>query len=796
MRNPIVYLHTLSKEDLGALTHVLSRRPDYGIARPSPKWLNRQEQKIEKLPKSLLRTKNVLQRLTISFAERIDERQKQKNEQQGQDQDDRDFLLPPSAILCESHKGFNPFLIRDIFLYLLNECAGDFSNALRLWAGKSPALAAMLTRIDSINALWMSREVFEATFGAAPHDDRFVRVHSNCEACILAAIGANGRILADLHAWLTVRREANKRFNQESKKRESRRRRHSPRLYRVVSAWIGHLKYDDADEVLRWSSQLTVDLRKVWEAIELVRDRQKKQWHKSHKEVRIDRDGSKQTVNEVQGRHLTRDGIPLPHADPEATVLQRNMASMHKNFDAMSVYRPDTLINGGESFSYQVVKNFRQLGSESKAKANANSHAGDQPRPGAPEPGRQSGVPSVERPRESFLNRFEREMPLPTGNDEEYDETNEQEANERDPAAEARSIEHVMDWYGKMAMNQTRTNLDDIDPREIHPAFQRQATAASAMPSPLRLGNNRASYTPPRAGWTGRQSVQSVWTDVSIYTTNDADDVDSAPPMPSIPAQYRHEASGSGDRTPTGTTAANSSGPREANTYAMPGGTHHRVSSSGHGVDVDRDDTFSSHDPTRAPRLDAYRRDPPPPPQTKDGRRKYLFKDDDSEVASRLTATNRKYLKAHRGFKDVPPENNPFVRKESVRRRHQEQSPTSPRSGTPRNEGYAALNREAEGRQHRAYVRDEYDDGPPTPRAAAAPGNGNHPQAAPGNAGTPINRRDLDAEEAEWRHRFKGADDVRPDDSASNVMWRKRGSDDITTLGHFLEQGGDGGRRR
>lgn len=821
MRNAFVYLGDLSKDDVADLTRVLSRRPDYGIARPSTRWLSRQQSKIESLPKSLLRTTNLLHRLTISVAARIERLDENKDGQK---------ILPPSAILCHTHHPLNPYLIRDILLHLANECSGDYTNALRAWPGKTPALAAFLTRIDSINAYWMSKEAFQATFGAPPHDERFVRVLSNCEACILAAIGANGRTLSDLHAWLKIRREANKKYNEDAKKRGSRRRKRSPRLHRLVEAWISHMKPDDAEAVYRGSHVLVPELRSAWSILEKAREqlRQEARQTSVHREIHLSKDGSPAEV-----RQRTRDGLPMPKADLEASALQSNMASLHKGLDVKSVYRADSVVD--EELRPQ--------------------------RPGAPEPQRySSGARSDEPPRESFIRDFEREIPSnPYATDGGYfDETYEHEFDERDPEAEARSVAAVRDWYARMAMNQTQTNLNEMEPNSIHPAFQACQdadlgrpgyAAASAVPQPLRLKKDvytSASADCPKQACdeVGVSSpglkncdTKTEWTDATVYTTASASKqagvgLGSAPPMPQIPTQYTQDhhqrpCSNDSDRKSVG-----NHGLKEPPSLVHSGSTHSSVRSGSRG---------SSPTPATAPpRQPGFGPAPPRPPQTKQDRRKYLFRDDDSDAASRLTETNRNYLRAHRGMRDVSVEDNPFVRSDSVRSQRSRGTASTPpvgsRSGSPqhfqgrgrdgdgegddrpRYEGYAALNAQAEAevrarveQQPQQWRYPEY--GKEAGRGTGIPRDAQHTHGygAPSPRGTTGLRPGAgvpDAQETEWRESW-GRTELRPNDSASNVGWKnhapagppppplprvppppdpkRRPSDDVTTLGAFLK---------
>ncbi|KAI0128756.1 hypothetical protein BJ170DRAFT_580532, partial [Xylariales sp. AK1849] len=249
-----VYVADLSRDDIDRITRVLSRRPDYGIARPLKRWQQRQEQKMQDLPKIALKPKDIFRRSLISLASKINP-----------------GTLPVPAILCKCHERFNALLIRKIFILLAAEVT-EITDRLRAYPGKNQALAAFITRMDSVNAYWISKELFRQCFGADPHDDRFVKIESLCEACILAAVGGNGRTLADLRAHLVARNHHGKYSrNPSSSKSPGDRKWRTPRLLPIVESWIDHLKPEDAQEVRQWSEQIIADLKQVQPALKHYR---------------------------------------------------------------------------------------------------------------------------------------------------------------------------------------------------------------------------------------------------------------------------------------------------------------------------------------------------------------------------------------------------------------------------------------------------------------------------------------------------------------------------------------------
>ncbi|KAH8673778.1 hypothetical protein BX600DRAFT_215464 [Xylariales sp. PMI_506] len=313
----------LSKADIDRLASVLCRRPDYGIAQPSQRWQTRQQEKVATLPKVLLRTKNILKKITLQIVDHIDRQ-----------------LMPPAAVLCSCHARLNPYLIRNLFLLLAAEVSVH-TDRLRALPTKDSTLSDFIDRMDSINAYWMSREVFLKVFGQAPYDNRFVRVLSGCEACILATVGANGRILADLHGQLLSRER------RKEKKKSHRRlsKKSKPRLLRVVDSWIGYLDMPSAEQVHKWSAELLKHFTSIQP--ELRRHRSQVRKHRDVRELIIDH-------GEFRVRRLSREnrasrrshaGIPLPATIQGVQSRGGQLSPTYQSFsDVKSIYRADSML--------------------------------------------------------------------------------------------------------------------------------------------------------------------------------------------------------------------------------------------------------------------------------------------------------------------------------------------------------------------------------------------------------------------------------------------------------------------
>ncbi|KAI0481837.1 hypothetical protein F4859DRAFT_436801 [Xylaria cf. heliscus] len=518
-------IRDLSDELVVHITKVLARRPEYGIAIPSRRWLQRQEEKMKHLPKELLRSSNLLKRLATKIADSIDPN-----------------IVDPRAILCKTHSNLNPFLIRRLFIALAYEVTVH-TDALRSWPGRTlaPELSAFVGRLDSIAALWTEPRLFHEIYGLAPFDGHHVFVRSACEACCLAAVGASGRALADLRAALVDRME---RHRELPSGRE-------PRLYRVVEAWIGHLrKHGEGvgrpEECKALSDAVVSKLRTARPQIEAWRAEQKQRLstlraerRSVYTELRRTKTGARIAALPTTSRHKrrTRDGIPVALANVESAADQRRSA-MYMN-GTRSIYRPDSL--SGYSEVYERQRTVRDLPPG--------------PRSPAPERVRDSRT-SNGLPTQSFLNRFEQEIPI----DDEpgpYDLEVEQEEDERDYEQEERSRAKVQEWWSNI-LRESQLDLGQDDTRSVvtmvHPAFRPGGSyiAESALPDPLHVKKGRAP--PTRTTEDGGTTV-SAWTDCTVHTVGLSTvqpSIENIPSVPKIPSTYKHRGGSSeiGSKTP------------------------------------------------------------------------------------------------------------------------------------------------------------------------------------------------------------------------------------------------------
>lgn len=554
-----VPLRKLTDEEIDALTHLLSRRPNYGIAIPSQKWLSRQQDKVRRLPAILLEPKSRLLRQVkrLSF-----------NARKVLGELDLARPLPERAILCACHERLNPFLIRECFWLLCLEI-GEHLECLRRWPHKGSVMASWLTRLDSVTAYFMSKDHFHRMFGCAPHDNRFVRVVSKCEACILAAVGANGRCLADLFTALTLR--------QEGLRAGDAPRKYKPRLLRFVDSWIRQMKEDEERTIRQWIEELLtemgpahLEIRSFWRDYQAAEKRKRRERRKREGGGR-EAEGCS-TRSKRQFRHA--NAAPRIKVDHATASEQRRL--YQEPVAPQSVYRDDSIANEANMAVFTPA---------SSPAAADNAYYDTGASHGEEEQEREQG--------------FGQPMPLP-GSDEDvedpnrypvvgssYDDSYEHEdevANDLDQDPEDReagysahsSHRKVSQWYNQCLRD---TGGSDLDPEDMHPAIRQENSQAksqakaqaksyfsqkSAVPPPLRKSKNpeEEEYKPVRTGWAKpsgtepspatdraarRGSMSKLeWTDLTVQTEVPRGvPATNAPPVPRVPSRFGQRASSS-----------------------------------------------------------------------------------------------------------------------------------------------------------------------------------------------------------------------------------------------------------
>ncbi|KAI0110373.1 hypothetical protein GGR51DRAFT_89400 [Nemania sp. FL0031] len=487
-----IEIRDLSDELIVQITGVLARRPEYGIAIPSRRWLQRQEEKIKQLPKELSRPSG-LRRLAIKIADRIDPN-----------------IVDPQAILCQTHSRLNPFLIRRLFIALAYEVTVH-TDSLRSWPGRTsdPELSALVGRLDSITALWTEPRLFQEIYGLTPFDGHHIFVKSSCEACCLAAVGASGRALADLRTVLIDRME----------RRSARPSGNKPRLHRVVEAWIDHLRekrgdIGRAEECRALSEALLIRLRVARPQILAWRAEQRRQraaQRPIYAELRRSRAGAEITPLPASAGHTrrTRNGVPIALTDVEGAEAQRRAAAQGSR--AKSIYRPDSLAPHSEV--------------DMRQRATRAAPTGD-----------------VE-PTQSQVKQ-ETSMEDDRGfNDDLEDQELEDDAHTE------RSRATVQNWWANL-LSQSRLDLGQDDAKSmlsmVHPAFRptTSSIAPSTLPGPVPTNDGEQQA---EASGEQYQGARSAWTDCSVQSLQSPSsirlDSKNVPPVPRIPSEHRPSSS-------------------------------------------------------------------------------------------------------------------------------------------------------------------------------------------------------------------------------------------------------------
>ncbi|KAL7626652.1 hypothetical protein AAE478_003425 [Parahypoxylon ruwenzoriense] len=484
-------IRDLSASGVDRLTKLLSRRPEYGIAIPSRRWLTRQEQKLGSLPSELSMTSNPLKRLVIKIADKIDPN-----------------MIDPRAVLCKTHSVLNPWLIRRLFLAVAYEVT-VYSDALRSWPGRKddPALSAFIGRVDAIAALWTEPELYRECYGTPPFESHMIFVRSGCEACILSAIGANAGVLADLRTVIIDRIE------RRPPRRDGRQAK-APRLARFVETWIDHLKQERAGKCRAISDDVLTELRALRPQLKQWRNRRRKDSRRTYTELR--RKGSKSRLSNVPSdarrKRRTRNGIPVAMVDLEGAEEQRKAAMENNDQGAKSIYRPDSMC-GFSQFGTKTTPAYDPAAELAELDMAANNNSND----------------------DDDWDPYD-----------DFEETDGKEGVEQDLEEEERSRRKVTDWYATRLESRVDLTLDDTKSvlSMVHPAFRStddNFSHLSAVPSPLRIKKDRA---PPLGGSSGQSDV---WTNATVYTVDPTDD---APPVPRVPSIYREAPTGDAARTP------------------------------------------------------------------------------------------------------------------------------------------------------------------------------------------------------------------------------------------------------
>ncbi|RDW60018.1 hypothetical protein BP5796_11624 [Coleophoma crateriformis] len=215
----IKLIEDLTPRDAKLLAQLLSLREEL----PHKSWLADQAACIHDLPAQLRRPSTILRLVTRAL----------------------DPFRPQQACLCKAHKQLNAHLIHRLFLRLAAEATTRIAT-LRSNPYLPDEVRLFVTRLEGVNSLWMTPDVYKAIFPALPESTCFVKVPSGCEACILSVVGGSHRAVTDFRASIHGRR---KKRGTEAK------------LLVLVDAWIELSK--DGEMIKAESERLGREIRRV-----------------------------------------------------------------------------------------------------------------------------------------------------------------------------------------------------------------------------------------------------------------------------------------------------------------------------------------------------------------------------------------------------------------------------------------------------------------------------------------------------------------------------------------------------
>jgi hypothetical protein len=277
----------LSLSDCKRLTKLL-RLPPATV--PTPQWFLEQKAAISGLSHTLLRPAALLPRLAMSLT--------------GQ---------PQKTHFCQTHKALNPYLFRRIFLQVSSECTTHIQRLVNS-EYLEPQVTAFVKRMQSINSLWMSPDLYRVAYQAMPSDPRYERIESNCEGCILAAVGGSPLILSDLRTSMLGRKKKKGRL---------------ARLLRVVEAWINWM--GNSEEIREESDVLAQSVRACRRQMQMARRQLKRCMKEDVEEVMPEMSS--------QSQQATRNEGPLPGEIDE-------MAEHDIEGSIINSYAQSILLNG------------------------------------------------------------------------------------------------------------------------------------------------------------------------------------------------------------------------------------------------------------------------------------------------------------------------------------------------------------------------------------------------------------------------------------------------------------------
>lgn len=534
------HISELTPSDIDLLARVLCLPPTARLSvdgSPSHQWLHQQSEQVSQLPRPLQRPNNWLERLSVYTNQKLSLT--------------IEDLIPQCAVLCDAHKGLNPWVVHRVFLLLSEEVTRrldplrryvkdparyDKDKAVRLETSPGE-VRKYVDRMNGLLSLWTGPEVFGRIVGGDyPPGLVLPRVGSDCEACIVACVGARAQALCDLRAMMCGRSQ----------------RRGPPVLLRLVDAWIERFDEEVAEMLMSESAAMAGDVRRIRRKV--VKRGAGRHHHRHHhrtphekrekERVRMERDLDSQKLttsqrrialgeidkklDEMFGRESRKKDYPEgKHSSSSAFTVSASTFASSTSARSISTIKPSRHNNDSTP-----VDNHQQT---SRGSWEDYSYIVDESR------GYDGG------------NEIE---PFPDYNDE---------FNEADPDATYRLQDQVQSWYDRYTDVGASADKAEVC-SHAHPAFSqkvgdiedhfmRSQMAMSAVPSPLHFRKDVA----PRDGeddddddWVpaATRTEISLWTDVSVHTLatqfthksgrgGGGPNSEGAAPVPQLPSIHR-----------------------------------------------------------------------------------------------------------------------------------------------------------------------------------------------------------------------------------------------------------------
>lgn len=281
-------LEDLSKSELSQLAELLSN-PD---GRITYEFLEAQELAIASLPSALKRPSNFAGRFLKIFAK-------------------------DKVVLCDCHRKLNAQLIRHIFSRLTDECTYRlryFNDNPRTFPS---AIEEWRQRMVAFESMWTDRTVWRELNKVQPGEPHYRRVHSNCEACILAVVGGSTQMIMDLYIATSSRR-SHKNYGDFQ----------YPPLHRLLEAWLEQEGL--LDGIFEASLEITEDVREIRIA-EQKKRRARAAERKNPQEVRRRHDDVLVRTQSVRSRPSDDRSRPVtaPQGRPKTSASSQDQRRVH-----------------------------------------------------------------------------------------------------------------------------------------------------------------------------------------------------------------------------------------------------------------------------------------------------------------------------------------------------------------------------------------------------------------------------------------------------------------------------------